>query len=382
MEQAAETLGARRLTVVRRVTLGLAAPRLRAAAPRRQGAPDPDTDAAARPNPPVPSKGPPDDHQERLPPGDLPLRGRRHGQAGSPPRRAGPRRPDGVISQALYFRGGNTTDELITVVLMRDGVPMRYFPIGAKGDVHVPLRVVEDLDGGTVDRAARWPRPTGCSGTVVVDLGTGGALMSALEQTYLDAGPGPAARSAWSSSATAWPAPAPSRRSSPAAAPSSSRSPCSATSRTATTTGSCSATCCPARRATSDIFLNTLDWYADNGITLHAGVRVDADRPVRQGGVRRRRPDHAVRQADHRHRQPLVHARRWTGMYRPGRAETAARRLRVPHHRRHPGDDRLRPARRAPQGRRRSAAACSAWRPPAGCRATGSTVDVVHAGST
>ena len=58
--------------------------------------------------------------------------------------------PDGVISQALYFRGGNTTDELITVVLMRDGVPMRYFPIGAKGDVHVPLRVVEDIEGGSV----------------------------------------------------------------------------------------------------------------------------------------------------------------------------------------------------------------------------------------
>ena len=33
---------------------------------------------------------------------------------------------------------------------MRDGVPMRYFPIGAKADVHVPLRVVEDLEGGTV----------------------------------------------------------------------------------------------------------------------------------------------------------------------------------------------------------------------------------------
>ena len=49
--------------------------------------------------------------------------------------------PDGVISQALYFRGGNTTDELITVVLMRDGVPMRYFPIGARSDVHVPLRL-------------------------------------------------------------------------------------------------------------------------------------------------------------------------------------------------------------------------------------------------
>src|SRR3712207_6959830 len=38
--------------------------------------------------------------------------------------------PDGVVSQALYFRGGNSSDELVTVVLMRDGVPMRYFPMG------------------------------------------------------------------------------------------------------------------------------------------------------------------------------------------------------------------------------------------------------------
>ena len=79
--------------------------------------------------------------------------------------------PDGVISQALYFRGGNTTDELITIVLMRDGVPMRYFPIGAKGDVHVPLRVVEDIDGGSVIEL-HLVAPTGLQGTVVVDLGT------------------------------------------------------------------------------------------------------------------------------------------------------------------------------------------------------------------
>src|SRR5690348_7363127 len=58
--------------------------------------------------------------------------------------------PPGVITQPVYFRGGNTTAELVCVVLMRDGSPMRYFPIGAKGDVHVPLRVVEDLDSGTV----------------------------------------------------------------------------------------------------------------------------------------------------------------------------------------------------------------------------------------
>ena len=78
--------------------------------------------------------------------------------------------PDGAVAQALYFRGGNTTDELIIVVLMRDGVPMRYFPIGAKAEVHVPLRVVEDIDGGSVVEL-QLAAPTGLSGSVVVDLG-------------------------------------------------------------------------------------------------------------------------------------------------------------------------------------------------------------------
>ena len=78
--------------------------------------------------------------------------------------------PDGVVAQALYFRGGNTTDELVIVVLMRDGVPMRYFPIGAKSDVHVPLRVVEDIEGGSAVEL-QLSAPLGLSGTVVVDLG-------------------------------------------------------------------------------------------------------------------------------------------------------------------------------------------------------------------
>jgi assimilatory nitrate reductase catalytic subunit len=78
--------------------------------------------------------------------------------------------PDGSVAQALYFRGGNTTDELVTVVLMRDGVPMRYFPIGARSDVHVPLRVVEDLDGGTAVELA-IAAPDKLAGTVVLDLG-------------------------------------------------------------------------------------------------------------------------------------------------------------------------------------------------------------------
>ena len=61
-------------------------------------------------------------------------------------------------------------DELVTVVLLRDGVPMRYFPIGAKGDVHVPLRVVEDLPGGTVVEL-HAAAPEGVTGELVVDLG-------------------------------------------------------------------------------------------------------------------------------------------------------------------------------------------------------------------
>jgi assimilatory nitrate reductase catalytic subunit len=78
--------------------------------------------------------------------------------------------PDGVINQPLYFRGGNTSDELIVVVLLRDGVPMRYFPIAAKGDVHVPLRVVEDIEGGSA-LELHLAAPAGLAGSVIVDLG-------------------------------------------------------------------------------------------------------------------------------------------------------------------------------------------------------------------
>ncbi|MBT0770662.1 molybdopterin oxidoreductase [Kineosporia sp. J2-2] len=78
--------------------------------------------------------------------------------------------PEGKTAQALYFRGGNSAAELITVVLMRDGSPMRYFPIGARSDVHVPLRVVEDLLGGTV-LELHVAAPEELDGTLVIDFG-------------------------------------------------------------------------------------------------------------------------------------------------------------------------------------------------------------------
>ncbi|MGY1821884.1 molybdopterin oxidoreductase family protein [Geodermatophilus sp. SYSU D00079] len=78
--------------------------------------------------------------------------------------------PSGASAQALYFRGGNSTEHLVYALLMRDGVPMRWFPIGAKGDVHVPLRVVEDLPGGTLVEV-HAAAPMGVTGELVVDLG-------------------------------------------------------------------------------------------------------------------------------------------------------------------------------------------------------------------
>ena len=78
--------------------------------------------------------------------------------------------PDGARAQAVYFRGGNSCEEMIAVVLLRDGVAMRWFPIAAKGAVHVPLRIVEDVEApSTIE--LRIAAPDGVSGTVVVDLG-------------------------------------------------------------------------------------------------------------------------------------------------------------------------------------------------------------------
>lgn len=78
--------------------------------------------------------------------------------------------PPGSTTQPVYFRGGNSTDEMISVILVRDGIPMRYFPIAAKGATHVALRVVEDLLADTVLEVF-IAAPEGVSGTVIVDLG-------------------------------------------------------------------------------------------------------------------------------------------------------------------------------------------------------------------
>ena len=276
-----------------------------------------------------------------FPAGRLPLRGRGPRQAGPARRRAEPTSSGGVDQPAAVLPGRQRHRRAVTVVLMRDGVPMRYFPIGAKGDVHVPLRVVEDLDGGTASSCTS-SRPTGCRAP---SSSTSGWSRSddALERPPRR-GRDPASGSASSSSATAWPAPAPSRRSSPAAGPSSSTSRCSATSRTATTTASCSPTCSPAQEPTTR-----------SSSTRSTGTRRTASPCTPACGSRASTASRKVVYADDGTTTPydklviatgsraFVPADR--GHVRAGRAaRTAARRVRVPHPRRHPGDDRATPS--------------------------------------
>ena len=73
-------------------------------------------------------------------------------------------------AQLVYFRGGNASDHLVTAVIVRDGDPMRLFPIGAKGETHVPLRIVEDLLADTRVEL-HLAAPEGVAGQVVIDLG-------------------------------------------------------------------------------------------------------------------------------------------------------------------------------------------------------------------
>ena len=73
-------------------------------------------------------------------------------------------------AQLTYLRAGNSSDELACITLMRDGAPMRLFPIGAKAATHVSLAVVEDLPPET-EIAVFASAPDGIATTLVLDIG-------------------------------------------------------------------------------------------------------------------------------------------------------------------------------------------------------------------
>jgi len=78
--------------------------------------------------------------------------------------------PSDKRSQTVYFRAGNASAEMIYLVLTAGGKPMRYFPVGAKGAIHVPLAVVEDIaPGSTVEVLVAAPK--GIKSSVLLDVG-------------------------------------------------------------------------------------------------------------------------------------------------------------------------------------------------------------------
>lgn len=73
-------------------------------------------------------------------------------------------------SQIIYLRAGHSVDELVNMVLLRNGKLMRNFPLGAKSAMHVPLAVNEDLSPETV-LEVKIAAPKGATGTLVLDIG-------------------------------------------------------------------------------------------------------------------------------------------------------------------------------------------------------------------
>ena len=78
--------------------------------------------------------------------------------------------PPDKRAQTIYFRAGNAAAEMIYLVLTRNGEPMRYFPVGAKGAIHVPLAVVEDLSPESRIEVL-VAAPEGLESAVLVDAG-------------------------------------------------------------------------------------------------------------------------------------------------------------------------------------------------------------------
>ena len=78
--------------------------------------------------------------------------------------------PPDKRAQTIYFRAGNAAAEMIYLVLTRSGQAMRYFPVGAKGSIHVALAVLEDLSPGSAIEVL-VAAPQGTKSALVLDVG-------------------------------------------------------------------------------------------------------------------------------------------------------------------------------------------------------------------
>jgi hypothetical protein len=73
-------------------------------------------------------------------------------------------------AQLIYLRAGNSSAEMIYVALNRGGHGLRFFPIGAKGAIHVPLSIVEDIEPESQLELCIGA-PEGLEGSVLIDMG-------------------------------------------------------------------------------------------------------------------------------------------------------------------------------------------------------------------
>ncbi len=78
--------------------------------------------------------------------------------------------PENTKSQLVYFRAGNSADDLVNLTLLRDGELMRLFPIGMKSSMHFPLAIQEFLPAGTVLELV-LSAPDKLPGSIFVDIG-------------------------------------------------------------------------------------------------------------------------------------------------------------------------------------------------------------------
>jgi hypothetical protein len=78
--------------------------------------------------------------------------------------------PSDRRAQLIYLRAGNSSEELAAIDFRCGGKTMRLFPVGAKGSVHVPLAIFEDIQPDTTIEVY-FAAPAGAQGTLVLDIG-------------------------------------------------------------------------------------------------------------------------------------------------------------------------------------------------------------------
>jgi hypothetical protein len=78
--------------------------------------------------------------------------------------------PKGVCAQVVYVRLGNHSDDLIYLTLTANDTPIRHFPVGPQGALHIPM-VIRELHPPDTKLTFLLSAARGVSGTVIVDVG-------------------------------------------------------------------------------------------------------------------------------------------------------------------------------------------------------------------